>query len=784
MCQVFFLNPDPVESVNSFQNQDFSDATSFAEINSPMLLIDDASTPKKKQACSQEGSLYKPQCDEELKPKVGMLFDDIGSVMEFYRMYAHHVGFGVRLGQQKIVDNVLQWKRFLCAKEGFRPEKGMVVVDPSKKRRKVKLTRCGCQAFIYVTRESDGKYRIASLTEYHNHPFVPPSHQHLIRSNRQISERVKTTLHDCQKASIGTSLAYRFLHFGAGVFEHVGCTQKDLQNQYGVLKNKIKNCDAQMLVDQFGRLKALNPAFFFDYEVDEVGTLVRMFWADATSRKNYGHFNDVVSFDSTYNTNQYEYIFAPFTGVNHHMQSVFFGAGFLLHETADSYIWLFRAFLRAMSGIAPRLIITDECSKMRNAIKQTLPNTAHRLCMWHIMEKVPGKVRPELRNDLVFYDRQKHCVWNSETPAEFEERWESFIIEFKLEDHVWFAKKYELRAAWIPAYFMEIPLTGLLRTTSISESANSFFKRFICRKLTFVEFWLRFDTTLKCQRQNELIVDNTSGYTTSELVTPWEIDRQGRAVFTHEIFELFQAQVLAARDDCDVQNTEICEGIKIMFVSDQYKKIREVSYDTTSMTAKCSCKIFESTGIVCRHIIRVLRGAKINELPRLYVLKRWERNCKRDILFDGEGNMLEENLIDPVDIAMKRKVALVRNKLEDLMRNSKCSMEGIEFFHTSLCNAELDLAQLVPAVACNTHQNEESFIGSIIPKHVTIHTPTDINARGTCSRIKGHRDGVRSGSSEKKRRPGIHQKVARKCGICKELVFHDARTCSKKQMTQ
>ena len=37
-----------MESVNSVQNQDFSDATSFAEINSPMLLIVDSSTPEKK----------------------------------------------------------------------------------------------------------------------------------------------------------------------------------------------------------------------------------------------------------------------------------------------------------------------------------------------------------------------------------------------------------------------------------------------------------------------------------------------------------------------------------------------------------------------------------------------------------------------------------------------------------------------------------------------------------------------------------------------------------------
>ena len=37
-----------MESVNSVQNQDYSDATSFAEINSPMLLIDDSNHRKKK----------------------------------------------------------------------------------------------------------------------------------------------------------------------------------------------------------------------------------------------------------------------------------------------------------------------------------------------------------------------------------------------------------------------------------------------------------------------------------------------------------------------------------------------------------------------------------------------------------------------------------------------------------------------------------------------------------------------------------------------------------------
>jgi zinc finger SWIM domain-containing protein 3 len=46
--------------------------------------------------------------------------------------------------------------------------------------------------------------------------------------------------------------------------------------------------------------------------------------------------------------------FTPFIGVNHHMQSVFFGAGFLLDEKIESYKWLLKTFLFAMGGKAPK----------------------------------------------------------------------------------------------------------------------------------------------------------------------------------------------------------------------------------------------------------------------------------------------------------------------------------------------------------------------------------------------------------------------------------------------
>lgn len=57
-----------------------------------------------------------------------------------------------------------------------------------------------------------------------------------------------------------------------------------------------------MFVAQLRRKKEINSSFFQDFEVDENGRLVRVFWADSISRKNYSHFGDIVSFDSTYTT--------------------------------------------------------------------------------------------------------------------------------------------------------------------------------------------------------------------------------------------------------------------------------------------------------------------------------------------------------------------------------------------------------------------------------------------------------------------------------------------------
>jgi hypothetical protein len=383
-----------------------------------------------------------------------------------------------------------------------------------------------------------------------------------------------------------------------------------------------------MFIDNLQALKQLDPCFFFEYEVND-GRLSRVFWADTTSRKNYVHFGDVLSFDTTYSTNQYDMKFAPFTRVNHHMRSIFLGAAFLADEKIESYVWLFQTFLQAMGGKAPAFIVTDEDASMRAAITIVFPDTIHRLCMWHIMKKLPEKIDARLLKDNEFRKMVNSCVWGSENQMEFESRWQAWVTKYQLEKNEWLVGRYQIREAWIPAYFREIWLGGILRTTSRSESANSFFNRFIGRKLALVEFWIRFDTALKCQRQEELIDDNTSMHTNPKLFTSWEIERHGGSVFTHEVFRRFQEEVLAAREHCDVQTTDEMEDCRIVTVADNSHRVREVICFNIEQVYKCSCMLFQAIGIPCRHIIRMLRGERITELPMQYITKRWTNNCKR-----------------------------------------------------------------------------------------------------------------------------------------------------------
>ncbi|GJZ84517.1 protein FAR1-related sequence 5 [Tanacetum coccineum] len=84
-------------------------------------------------------------------------------------------------------------------------------------------------------------------------------------------------------------------------------------------------------------------------------------------------------------------VFVPFTVIDNHRRSVTIGSGLLKKETGEAYIWLLRSFRKAFVR-APNIVVTDQDGAMRLAVAAEFPESKHRLCIWHIMQKIPSKL--------------------------------------------------------------------------------------------------------------------------------------------------------------------------------------------------------------------------------------------------------------------------------------------------------------------------------------------------------------------------------------------------------
>ncbi|XP_056691909.1 protein FAR1-RELATED SEQUENCE 5-like [Spinacia oleracea] len=368
---------------------------------------------------------YIAGCLHHLKPSLGMIFDSLKDAELFYKVYAAHCSFQVRNGTDKngkqtvgkeIVEVILL-KYFLCTKQGYFQPKPRNQDAECSQTRKRSVTRSGCSACIRLRYSSGGKYV------------------------------QKQYIFNNAKVNIGPVKSYRMSKEHCGSYNNVRGTKTDFINFYRDLKVYIGDKDAFMFKENFERkVQASNGGFYFDYCVDKHKHLTRAFWADSICRKNYALFGDVVTFDSTYDTNKYCLVFSPFTRVDHYKKCVTFGSALLSKEDTDSFVWLFETFLKCMGNCEPYCLLTDQDPAMSIAIKKVFKTTKRRLCMWHIMRKVPDKVGPVLCKETDFLKKLNAVVWDSDLdPTEFVSGWEAVMKEFSLENHYWLSYMFKIK---------------------------------------------------------------------------------------------------------------------------------------------------------------------------------------------------------------------------------------------------------------------------------------------------------------------------------------------------
>jgi FAR1 DNA-binding domain-containing protein len=130
-----------------------------------------------------------PICSNELKPAIGMKFNNLEQGLEFYKRYAFAAGFNTRKSTTKRQrrSNELKAQYILCNKEGYKEKRKPIVEkdlnnnegesneEKTSIKRKRLVTRVGCKAHIILKHCDDNKFIVSQFHEGHTHPLYTPS---------------------------------------------------------------------------------------------------------------------------------------------------------------------------------------------------------------------------------------------------------------------------------------------------------------------------------------------------------------------------------------------------------------------------------------------------------------------------------------------------------------------------------------------------------------------------------------------------------------------------------
>ncbi|KAL6227096.1 PREDICTED: protein FAR1-RELATED SEQUENCE 5-like isoform X1 [Fragaria vesca subsp. vesca] len=632
--------------------------------------------------------------------RVGTVVENENEAYELYNTYAFKKGFSIRKGKvRRDAQNKLRQRDYFCSKEGFPLDEE---VGEAKKVRRLD-TRTGCKAMVRFNVE-DGKWRIVQFNPVHNHEFAKPEERQFLRSSRHIST-VRAAIIGYNSSKVDASvrptktLSYLEKEMSSTDNAGFGFTEKGVHDCLHRLKeNMIGGADGQSLLDYLKHQQLEDSSFFYSVKVDQYNRVTNFFWRDSRSRLDYDCFGDVVLFDTTFRTKKYNLVCAPFVGVDHHWKNVLFGCAFLLDESTDSFTWLFENFLESMGDKRPKTIFTDEDNAMAKAIEVILPGTHHRLCTWNISKNASQYLASHLANPE-FKECFNKCFHECVAEAEFEATWDDMVKKFNLENDLWLKKLYLLRQKWSPAFSPDT-FTANIGCDQRGENIDTTFHQISTTTMDLIGLAQHYEKKTKVLRLAQAEEDFRCKNGMPRLRVNTGIFKHAAAEYTIKLYSFFENEILST---FGVRMMEVGnDGYQYVYeaVEEGHQRVYIIQYNSTTSTICCSCKLFESMGVLCRHALKVLDLKNITSIPAQYIVKRWTRGAKNQ-------NVMSSGLCEP---SCERANSAQSLRLSELMQ------EGNNVFSIgSLCDSGTRIVKqkLVEAIKLlETDKETTSMLGT------------------------------------------------------------------------
>ncbi|ONI09734.1 hypothetical protein PRUPE_4G006000 [Prunus persica] len=528
-----------------------------------------------------------------VSPYVGMVFKSDDDAFEYYGNFARKNGFSIRKERSRLSPQLGIYKRdFVCYRSGFAPVKKKPTGEHHRDRKSV---RCGCDAKMYLSKEVvDGvsQWFVVQFSNVHNHELLEDDQVRLLPAYRKIHEADQERILLLSKAGFPIHRIVKVLELEKGiqggqlpflerdVRNFVQNRKKVVQENDALLTEKREN-DTLELLEACKGTKEADEDFVYDFTVDENDKVEHIAWSYGDSVHAYTMYGDAVYFDTSYQSITYGVLFGAWLGIDNHGRTIFFGCVLLQDETPRSFSWALQTFVRFMRGRCPQTILTDLDPGLRDAISSELPGTKHVISIWNILPKVSSWFSVSLGSRCAEFKSEFDVLYRVESTEDFELQWNQMISMFGLTTDKHIALLYSFRASWALSY-MKGYFLACTATTTYSKSVDAFLKGVFSAQTCLRSFF----------EQHELVL-----------------------AMQYAVSEMSNGSYL-------VRHFKEIDGERLVIWIPEEEQIH------------CSCKEFESSGLLCRHSLRVFVAKNYFQLPDKYYLNRWRKESSLDFYDD------------------------------------------------------------------------------------------------------------------------------------------------------
>ncbi|RYR02570.1 hypothetical protein Ahy_B06g081358 isoform B [Arachis hypogaea] len=237
--------------------------------------------------------------DEQFVPKVGMIFKRLEEAGKFYKYYSKLASFSTKIRNTTRDGDKIKNQLIVCSREGRWKSK----ISPTLKTNPSAGINCPARIYVHILKDV-GLWTISKVVLNHSHPCCPDRAE-MLKQHRELSMFVCRTIETNEEAKIRPSKTYQSFIAVAGSHWELSFIEKDVRNYITrEVRNVSEQDDAKEFRKYLLRMKENNQNLFFELNLEGDHSIKHAFWADTRSRAACEYFGDVVSFNTTYNTNR------------------------------------------------------------------------------------------------------------------------------------------------------------------------------------------------------------------------------------------------------------------------------------------------------------------------------------------------------------------------------------------------------------------------------------------------------------------------------------------------